>query len=55
MTGAKVYDVKNLSVEILTGFIFIEVFHSLVAYLRNQRISIVMVLASAEGPPPASQ
>ncbi|MBS3956839.1 MAG: phosphate-starvation-inducible PsiE family protein [Clostridiales bacterium] len=41
IVGVKVYDVKNLFVEILTIFIFIEIFHSLVDYLRTQRISIV--------------
>ncbi len=40
MTGAVEYEVKNLFIEILTIFIFIEIFHSLLGYLRDQRISI---------------
>ena len=40
MTGVAEYEVKNLFIEILTIFIFIEIFHSLLGYLRDQRISI---------------
>ncbi len=40
MTGVAEYEVKLLFIEILTIFIFIEIFHSLLEYLRTQRISI---------------
>lgn len=40
VSGQVEFEVKNLFVEILTIFIFIEIFHSLLGYLRNQRIHI---------------
>lgn len=40
VVGQVDFEVKNLFIEILTIFIFIEIFHSLLGYLRNQRIHI---------------
>ena len=40
VAGQVDFEVKKLFIEILTIFIFIEIFHSLLDYLRNQRIHI---------------
>lgn len=44
ITTRSVDGFKNLSIELLTVFIFIEIFHSLTEYLRSRRIRITTLV-----------